>query len=64
MAQGLQEGTLLLHGKYRIIKILGPDGFGITYLALDLSLDREVAIKEFFPKDFYDRDSNVSNNIT
>ena len=64
MAQGLQEGTLLHHGKYRIIRILGQGGFGITYLAQDLSLDRKVAIKEFFPKDFCDRDSNVSNNLT
>ncbi|MCG8377881.1 MAG: serine/threonine protein kinase [Proteobacteria bacterium] len=33
---------------YRIKKVLGRGGFGITYLAQDTNLDKQVAIKEFF----------------
>ncbi len=35
---------------YTIKNILGQGGFGITYLAEDSSLDRDVAIKEFMPQ--------------
>ncbi len=35
---------------YKIKSILGQGGFGITYLAYDSSLDRDVAIKEFMPQ--------------
>lgn len=34
---------------YRIKDILGQGGFGITYLAYDLNLAHEVAIKEYLP---------------
>jgi serine/threonine protein kinase len=34
---------------YRLEDILGAGGFGITYRAVELSLDREVAIKEYLP---------------
>lgn len=59
--QGLKPGSYLGHGNYRIEKVLGQGGFGITYLAYDISLDRPVAIKEFFPKDFCGRDSSTSH---
>ena len=58
--QILQPGVLLQHGSYRIEKVLGQGGFGITYLALDINLGRLVAIKEFFPKDYCDRDATTS----
>ena len=41
--------------------MLGPGGFGITYLARSLRLDRDVALKEYFPVDFAVRDG--SNTI-
>lgn len=41
-------GQTLRNGAYEIIKVLGQGGFGITYLARFTSLDRLVAIKEFF----------------
>lgn len=44
----LLEETLL-HEKYQIKKVLGQDGFGITYLAYDQTLQQNVAIKEYFP---------------
>lgn len=53
----LKGGSELQNGKYRIIRVLGQGGFGITYLAENTLLDRKVAIKEFFPKDFCGRDN-------
>ena len=34
---------------YRVVALLGAGGFGITYKAVDLLLDRHVAIKEYLP---------------
>ena len=62
MAQALREGSLLHHGKFRIIKILGQGGFGITYLAEDLELNYLVAIKEYFPTSLCNREAN-SNTV-
>ena len=42
-------GTVL-SGHYVVGKVLGQGGFGITYIGFDLSLQRRVAIKEFYPK--------------
>jgi serine/threonine protein kinase len=40
---------------YTIKKVLGQGGFGVTYLAQDNNLEREVAIKEFMPRDIAGR---------
>lgn len=45
----LQPGAKLLKGQYTITRYLNSGGFGITYLAKD-SLDRDIVIKECFPK--------------
>lgn len=50
-------------GKYQIIRMLGQGGFGITYEAEQVTLHRRVAIKEFFMKDFCNRDS-MTNSVT
>jgi len=47
----LPDGTELV-GDYRIKRVLGAGGFGITYLAEELALGRLVTIKEYFPADF------------
>lgn len=46
---GLKPGTRLHAGKYSVERLLGQGGFGITYRGRDASLDRLVAIKEYFP---------------
>ena len=56
----LNIGSLLQGGKYRIEKVLGQGGFGITYLAEQTMLERKVAIKEFFMKEFCERDETTS----
>ncbi|MBR3903292.1 MAG: serine/threonine protein kinase, partial [Akkermansia sp.] len=74
--QFLPDGTLLNRGTYRIIlevrdderkpdgsprkKPIGQGGFGITYLAEDVKLNRKVIIKENFPKDFVVRLRNLN----
>ena len=62
--QHLQPNTTLQGGKYRIERVLGQGGFGITYLATHLSLQRQVAIKEFFMKDFCSRDEATQTMST
>lgn len=43
----LSPGTML--GGHQIVDVLAADDFGIVYLALDQSLQRQVAIKEYLP---------------
>ncbi len=57
----LIEGTLLQEGKYRIEGILGQGGFGITYLGWQTRLNRRVAIKEFFMKEYCNRNADTSH---
>ena len=54
----LKKGTYLQGEKYRVISTLGQGGFGITYLAEQVLAKRLVCIKEFFPKEYYNRDAD------
>ena len=56
MMQHLQSNTTLQGGKYKIERVLGQGGFGITYLASNTMFDIDVTIKEFFMKDENGRD--------
>ena len=56
----LKRDTLLERGKYRILATLGQGGFGITYLAEQALAGRKVCIKEYFPKDYYNRDADTN----
>ena len=47
---------------YEIDRKLGNGGFGITYLAKDINLQKQVVIKEFFPKGLVERDKE-SNSV-
>lgn len=60
MAQELKPGAFLRHDTYRIERMLGQGGFGITYLAWDMNLERRVAVKEFFPASFCGRENTTS----
>ena len=50
----------VLDGSFRIACVVGSGGFGITYEAEDVNLGTMVAIKEYFPFDFGDRDRTMS----
>ncbi len=54
----LPSGTELV-GDYRIERVLGAGGFGVTYLADEIALGRAVTIKEYFPSDFAARADGV-----
>lgn len=43
----LPPGTRL--GEFEIQRVLGSGGFGVVYLALDHTLERRVAVKEYMP---------------
>jgi serine/threonine protein kinase len=45
---------------YTIKRVLGQGGFGVTYLANDNNLEREVAIKEFMPRDIAERGNDYT----
>ena len=58
----LKPGHLLLW--YKIERVLGEGGFGMTYLAHDVNLDKKVAIKEYLPGEMCRRndDNTISPN--
>lgn len=61
MADHLRQGTLLLNGKYRIVRFIKSGGFGCTYEAENTYFEERVAIKEFFVRDFCNRDENTAH---
>ena len=52
----LKQGTLLQGGKFEIVRYISSGGFGCTYEARHTLFKKTVAIKEFFVKDFCNRD--------
>ncbi len=46
MIETVPSGTVL-HGRYRIERVLGSGGFGHVYLVLDLSTNQQYALKEY-----------------
>ncbi len=61
-ADTLPQGSRLQN--YRIVRLLGRGGFGVIYLATDVSLGHRVAIKEYLPSDIARRsdDNRVRPN--
>lgn len=54
-SQELPVGYVL--GEFKVLSVLGSGGFGITYLAEDMSLSRKVVIKENLPSQVAFRDT-------
>lgn len=54
------HNKFMLLNQYRIESLLGQGGFGITYLARDIRLDQQVALKEFLPSQLAIRDQGNS----
>lgn len=59
----LKPGTIL-RNQYLVGNSIGEGGFGITYIGLDLSLDIKIAIKEFYPSGYANRNNTISNKVT
>lgn len=57
----LQIGTRL--SEFEIIGLIGEGGFGIVYLAIDHSLERRVAIKEYMPTSLAERGEDASVTV-
>jgi serine/threonine protein kinase len=55
----LPVNTVLGDG-YRILRVVGSGGFGITYEAEDTGLGAVVAVKEYYPVACADRDNTMS----
>lgn len=49
--------------EYRIDKMLGGGGFGLTYLAHDVNLELPVALKEYYPGDLATRSADSSVHV-
>ena len=48
--RALQPGTLI-HNRYRVEKVLGAGGFGVTYMVTDTRENCIAAMKEYMPMD-------------
>lgn len=60
----LPANTVLQGSKYRIVRKLGQGGFGITYEGMQTGLNRKVAIKEFFMKEYCGREDSTTVTCT
>ena len=55
--QALPPGSRL--GSYRVVRVLGAGGFGVTYLCEHRGLGVPVAVKEYMPNDIAVRSGNA-----
>ena len=59
----LKPGTLL-ENRYLVGEAIGQGGFGITYIGMDTRLELKVAIKEYYPSGYVNRNTEVTDEIT
>lgn len=60
MGRSTLPANTTLQGRYRVKRMLGCGGFGITYYGHDVRLDRPVAVKDYFPEQFASRDNSLN----
>ena len=58
----LPIGTVLKE-QYQVGKVLGQGGFGITYIGWDAMLETAVAIKEYYPSSYVNRNCEHSTLV-
>ena len=58
----LKAGTVLAD-RYLVGESIGEGGFGITYIGLDQTLSKRVAIKEFYPSGAANRTGELSDGV-
>jgi serine/threonine protein kinase len=58
----LPVGTVL-SDRFYVGAVLGQGGFGITYIGRDVVLDMRVAIKEYYPSGFVNRNTTHSRDV-
>ena len=59
----LRPGTVL-NSRYLVGGCIGQGGFGITYVGRDLKLDMRIAVKEYYPSGYANRNNRVSAEVT
>ncbi len=62
MPHHLVPGALVKQ-RYKIGRVLGEGGFGITYIGIDTVLNLKVAIKEFYMSGYVNRNHDASPNV-
>jgi len=66
-AAAMSDGNSLPIGtrlaEFELTRTLGEGGFGIVYLAMDHSLHRKVALKEYMPSQLASRGAGTSVNV-
>ncbi len=61
-AHHLTPGSIL-NNKFYVGASIGEGGFGITYIGRDITLDMKVAIKEYYPTGYVNRNNTVSLGV-
>ena len=53
----------LVKQRYRVGRVLGEGGFGITYVGMDTVLNLKVAVKEFYMAGYVNRNNEASRTV-
>ena len=59
----ITPGTVI-GNRYTLGEVIGEGGFGITYIALENTLGITVAVKEYYPFGYCNRNTTASNTVS